>query len=236
MVLPDSGALVLEQLSGKPLAVILKREANRFLGPLRRGRMAALGRLTGYWLNQLHEATRTEPLRHDSALFLADIEDRFGRCRGVRQEAIDRLMRRISRASHQIHGHPIPAAARQGDFIPQNILVDENLVRVVDFESFSRSESIYDDVATFVTYIRALSAFPYYSQPALRALADSFLQAYGVTGDERPFRLYLARALVVLISEMNLQRAALYAPKRLRLLQAQLERVCAELPRTASAA
>jgi hypothetical protein len=233
MVLPESAALVMEQLQGKPLSLILKLEANRLIGPLRGDRMVVVGQLAGLWLSQLHQATRTAPLYHDSNVFLDTLDERLVRCQtlGVKNNTIDELRRLICDASHQMDGHPIPAAARQGDFTPQNILIEGNRLGVVDFESFSESDSIYEDVSTFAAYIQALSTFPYYSQSALLRLADSFLQAYGVAGDEPALRLSLARSFVVLISEMNAHGAVFCGQKRVRFLQSQLDRVCAELAR-----
>jgi aminoglycoside phosphotransferase (APT) family kinase protein len=237
LILRDSRALVVEALAGKPLTMILKREANRFVGPLRLSRMSNIGRFTGAWLSQLHRTTARNPLRHDPAAFLGAVHRRLDRCQtvGVASETIEALKRRMTEASHQLEGQPVPAAARQGDFIPQNLLIDGNRLGVVDFESFSECDAIYEDVATFIAYIKALSSFPYYSQRALRRLGESFLQAYGVTGNEPLLRLYLARSLVVLISETNMGRGALNGKKRLLLLQEQLHSVCAELPRAASA-
>jgi hypothetical protein len=231
MVLPDSRALVLQALAGRPLTAVLKWEANRLVGPLRRRRMTALGELTGSWLKQLHQATLAEPLHHDSAAFLDALEVRFAQCRrvGVSDHAIDGLRRALAGASNRIEGRPIPAAARQGDFIPQNILVDGARIGVVDFESFSESDSIYEDVGTFVSYLQALSAFPYYSQKALVRLASSFLHAYGLKGDEVALKLYRARALVVFMSEIDIENRALYGRRRLRSLQAQLQQICVEL-------
>ncbi len=228
VALPASKTLVLEQLPGRPMSAILKLEANRAVGRLRTGRMVALGRFAGQWLKELHQATRVEPRRHDSGLFMDTLEQRIIRCQtlGVTEEVIDLVRRRTSDVSRRLDGYPVPASARQGDFTPQNILVDGNRLGVVDFENFCETDSVYEDVATFRAYIQALSAFPYYSRTALRTLATSFLQAYGLTGDEAIVRLYLARALVVLISETNLSRAVLSGHNRLRLLQAQLQRIC----------
>jgi len=231
MLLPDTTALLLEKLPGTQMSVVLKREANRLIGPMRKGRMQVFGRLTGEWLSQLHRATRVEPLRHDSKLFLDALEERFDRFRnlGITQPAIDELRRFASEASRKLDGHPIPASARHGDFTPQNILIDGNRLRVVDFENFCKMDAAYEDVATFVGYIQGLSSFPYYSRTALRTLADSFLHAYGLDGNEAELQLYLVRALIVLISEINLEQGVLHAQKRLRLLQAQMESLCATL-------
>jgi aminoglycoside phosphotransferase (APT) family kinase protein len=144
-------------------------------------------------------------------------------------DAIEGLRRALAGASNRIEGHPIPAAARQGDFIPQNILVDGTRIGVVDFESFSEADSIYEDVGTFVAYLQALSALPYYSQKALERLAASFLRAYGLEGDEVALGLYRARALVVFMSEIDLETKALFGRRRLRSLQAQLQQICVEL-------
>ncbi len=229
MIVRQSRALVLEAISGTPLNRILKREANTIVGPLRSVRMRALGGLTGHWLKQLHQATRREPLLHSSSGFLEAVDERLERCRsiGVRADEIRNTKRLLTDASHKIEGHPIPVAARQGDFIPQNILVDGYRVRVVDFENFSQSDCIYQDAATFISYVQALSAFPYYSQRALLKLSRAFLEAYGLSGDEFPLRLYLARAVIWLISELNLDGA--FLRKRLQLLRDQLHRACGEL-------
>ena len=229
MIFKQSRALVLEAMSGTPLNRILKREANKIVGPLRSVRMRVLGGLTGQWLKQLHQATRRELLLHSSSEFLAAVEERLERCRGigVKADEIRNAKRLLTDASHKIEGHPIPVAARQGDFIPQNILVDGYRLRVVDFENFSQSDCIYQDVATFISYLQAVSAFPYYSQRALLKLSQAFLKAYGLSGDEFPLRLYLARAVIWLISELNLDGAFLQI--RLQLLREQLHRVCGEL-------
>jgi hypothetical protein len=232
-VLSSSRALVLEGLSGKPLNVILKHEANRLIGVLRRRRMHHLGQLVGQWLRQLHQATRLEPLPHHSANFLALLEECLGRCRtvGLARDEVDTIRHWLGEASHSIEGQPMPSAARQGDFIPQNILVDGNRVRVVDFENFCRCDSVYQDIATFVTYVQALSAFAFYSHGALRDLTEGFFQAYGVTGNEFPFRLYLTRSFVRLISELDMTQRLFYGQHRLRLLQRQLYAACSELRR-----
>jgi tRNA A-37 threonylcarbamoyl transferase component Bud32 len=232
MVMRESCSLVLEAVSGTPLSRILKREGNRLIGPLRRNRMRSLGELTGRWLKELHLATQVKPVRHDSKTFLEEAIERLERCRsvGINRATIDRLRKVVTESSHQIEGQPIPTAARQGDFIPQNILIDGDRLRVVDFENFSRSDSIYEDIATFMAYVEAVRTFPYYSATALETLGTGFLHGYGVRGNEVPLKLYLARALIVLISEMNMDRAALYAHKRLQLLQTHMQRVCTELP------
>lgn len=237
VVLPDSKALVLSALSGTPLSVILKREANRFVGPFRQMRMQTLGRLIGEWLRQFHESTRTDPIPHDSRVFLGALEERLVQCRtvGLAEGSIDNLRRLMTSASDRLEGHLVPAAARQGDFIPQNLLVEGGRLAVVDFESFCQREAVYDDVAIFLAYIQALSTFPYYSQAALRRLTDSFLQAYGPTGEGPLLKLYLAGSLVVLVSELNVSRPALYGPRRLSLLLSQLHRVCEELPYASAA-
>jgi len=231
MVLRNSTSLVLEALSGKPLNIILKREANTLVGPLRRTRMLSLGLLAGRWLKALHEATSRKTSRHDSTEFLGMLESRLERCRtaGMADDLIETTRRVLSDTSHRIEGQPLPAAARQGDFIPQNILVDGDQLRVVDFENFCQSDSIYQDIATFCAYVQALSAVPYYSQRALRKLRQGFLHAYGVSGNEFPLKLYLARAIVWLISELTIEQAVRYTQRRLRLLQGQLQSVCAEL-------
>jgi Ser/Thr protein kinase RdoA (MazF antagonist) len=118
-------------------------------------------------------------------------------------------------------------AARQGDFIPQNVLVDGNRLGVVDFESFSKREPIVEDIAMFVAYVQALSAFPHYSQSALKPLNNAFLQACRFSGAEAPLQLYFARCTLILISELNLRRA--FGRRRFQSMRAQLEAACVSI-------
>jgi tRNA A-37 threonylcarbamoyl transferase component Bud32 len=231
VVLPGSKQLVVQALEGKPLSRILKRDANRVLGPLRLKRMAELGRAAGQWLRAFHECTRTKSLPHRPRPFLDELDIRLAQCRanGLSEETIAIARRMVGQRSRQIEGVLLPAAAQQGDFLPQNILVDMDRIGVVDFESFSEGTFTYEDVAIFVTYVQALRSLPYYSQTALQTLIDSFLEAYGLRGNEIAFQLYLAQSILLIIRELNVNRV-LFGRRRMQLLDAQLREICASFP------
>jgi aminoglycoside phosphotransferase (APT) family kinase protein len=230
-VVPASKTLVLEQMKGMPLSRILKREANRLIGRFRISRMNNLGRLAGRWLNEVHQAASSDPQPHDSQVFLEEFEQRITWCRrlGVSEHTVASLTEATRAASRRFDGQLEPMSARHGDFTPQNVLIDGDHVSVVDFENFNRADCVYEDIATFLAYVQTMSAFPYYSKSALAALNRSFLGAYGLTGEEPLMRLYLARALVVLVSETNPAQKTHFGQNRLELLQQQLEAVCTSL-------
>ena len=229
-VFPDAKAIVLTKLPGARLSSILKCEANLLTGSLRHARMALLGRLAGNWLFQMHQETRKEAVRFNTDSFLESLDSRLDRCRklGIAEPVVSGLLGWVEQVAAQMDGCALPAAARQGDFTPQNILVERNQLGIVDFENFASQNPIYEDVATFMAYIVALSTFPYYSRGALRALVQSFAQAYGSKSDEAFLQLYFARALIVLISETNRERLTWYSQQRLALLQGCLVRLCAD--------
>ena len=66
----------------------------------------------------------------------------------------------------------MPLAARQGDFRVENILLDGDRVRVVDFENFAETDAIYEDVCALLSYLTLLSCSPLYASSRVNAAAS----------------------------------------------------------------
>jgi hypothetical protein len=105
------------------------------------------------------------------------------------------------RLSRALRSRTIPAAASHGDFIPQNILVNQSKLGVIDFASYSDCAPVYQDVAHFVGYLLLLGAKPIYAGKPLRVLASTFLAAYPFPLDSALLRIFLIKALLRLISD-----------------------------------
>lgn len=197
LVLPDANTLVLECLRGTPLVRVLKRDANRMMGIFRRTRARKTGILVGQWLHRFHHATRQPPLHHDHPVYLAQLAKQLEHCDEIKLgSAADEVLELASRASQRVHGQVVPCAARHGDFIPQNILVDGSNVRVVDFENFRERDVVYGDAGTFVAYLTMLGGRPLYSTAALRAMTAGFLAGYGREVRDTVFDLYILKSQV----------------------------------------
>lgn len=226
LALPEANTLVVERLPGLPLSQILKREANRIVGPFRRHRMCAVSRLAAQWLRQFHHATQQPPQTHDSRAYLTELGQRLDRCAtlGLDKTAAEEVWGLASRTSWKANQQLTSTAARHGDFIPQNILVHGARLGVVDFENFSECDVIYEDVGTFVAYLTMLRVSPFYSRGTLEAMISSFLATYGDHLSNPLLRLYVVKAAVTIVSEFQPKAGILGSPDRLRQLRKHLLR------------
>ncbi len=203
-VLPEARAIAFHKLPGRPLSEILKRKANLLTAGLHRREVCQIAGQVGEWLRQFHEATRKPPINHESLLYLAKLSVQLDRCTlaGLDKTAAQRIWELAAQVSRRLHGQPAPRAARQGDFIPQNILVDQNRISVVDFENFNECDVIYEDLGTFAAYLTMLGGSPAYSRGTLESMARRFLSAYGDSISSEFLNLYVVRAAATVVAEL----------------------------------
>lgn len=203
LVLPEAGVLVLQKLPGVALHRLLRRKANRLAAPWHRAEICRIARRVGTWLGQFHEATRQNTVEHDAAAFEASLSLQIEACakRGLDFASAEELSRIAVPASRALHGTPLPAAARHGDFTVRNILIDGDRVAVVDFENFAERDTIYEDLSAFVTYMALLKSQPLYSSSALEAASAGFLQGYGRSLSSEVLKLYGLKAGVIALAE-----------------------------------
>lgn len=194
--------LVLSHVPGHPLDRQLRRQANCLTGRFRQGALRRSADRAGAWLGQFHARTAagSEPFRAEP--FLARAHERLRRCQahGFAPHAAGRILARLEKASAQREGIDVCFAARHGDFIPQNILIEGDRAGCVDFENFNMRDAIYEDVAAFVGHLLLLAAPPY-APEALRAVVQSFLDGYGRRLDPVLLNLYVLSACLLTVAE-----------------------------------
>jgi hypothetical protein len=151
LALPKRGTLVTSKIPGLPLALILKKHANRLVGPFRRYTLGETARRVGGWLRGFQDATAGEPVPYNRDSYLADLEKRLLEVqeKGFEPSLIRQILQKASLRSAPLSGRLISTAAKHGDFIPQNILIEGVGVGVVDFEGFGEREAVYDDLGMF---------------------------------------------------------------------------------------
>lgn len=219
---PEFGALVTEKLPGKDLREILWRQGNRLTGPFRQKRLCRIARLVGEWLGRFHESTRGGLRRHDSGLFMAEVKTWMDQCPGLESAAAQEIWALSLRVSQPAEGHAARTAAKHGDFIPVNILVDGDHIAVLDFEDFRDSEAVYEDVGMFRAYLAFMKESARYSPRTMEAMALHFMEGYRDLEQQDLVNLYTVRAALNIAACQFQQGAVSANSEKLRRQQKQL--------------
>jgi hypothetical protein len=198
LVLPDANALAMSKLPGVPLSTVLQRKANRLTGSIYRGEICEVASRIGQWLANFHEASRQDPVLFDAHLYLAELDQRLtqsaeaGLDVGVRHDIFE-LARHTS---EKLNGRETATAARHGDFMPQNILVNDPSVSVVDFSDFRPRGVIYEDLGNMVAYLSRLETDRFYSRHTVAATLKNFLAGYARPISIDLLYLYVLKGMV----------------------------------------
>jgi hypothetical protein len=205
LALPERGMLVTNKVRGEPLTVILKRHANLLTGPFRFRHLHESAQRVGAWLRTFQDSTRSEPIAYSRNRYLAELEARVEMLqnKGFTVDFIREILQRISLYSKTMDGKMVATAARHGDFIPQNILVEKERVSVVDFEGLSEREPVYEDLGMFLGYVLVLGGRMPYSSRALKAVREGFLASFlgGDTIDQDFLNIYTLKGAVRVLGD-----------------------------------
>jgi Phosphotransferase enzyme family len=195
--------IVLSMVAGVSLDGQLKRTANALTGWLSTRHMQETGRQVAAWLGRFHDLIRSGDIAHDHEKYATELDTLLLKCApfGVSAPTLRGIREAGFRLSRALQSRFMAAAASHGDFIPQNILVHQGKLGVIDFASYSDRAPVYQDVAHFVGYILLLGAKPIYAEKPLRVLASSFLAGYPFPLDSALLRIFLIKALLRLISD-----------------------------------
>lgn len=199
---PGSPALAMRKLDGITVARLLRRHAT--YAAVWGGRpLARIGEAVGRWLRGMHEATRIGPARLDAPRVFARLDSSLAEAasRGVSDASVGRIRQHAADAAARLAQTPVPRAARQGDFTVSNILIDGPSVRIVDFENFGEADAVYEDLASFVGYLRMLALGPAYSRARLQRLRHAFLDAYGQSDDDPVLALYELKQTLEILAQ-----------------------------------
>jgi hypothetical protein len=205
LVLPALGILVTRRVPGTPLTQFFKKHGNRFCGPFRSAAVADKARLAGTWLKGFQEATQAEPIVFNRYSFLAEVEQRLLRLeqKGFEPKLAREILDKVSLQSTRFQGRLTPAAARHGDFIPQNILIQDDRVGIVDFEAFAERQSVYYDPSMFLAYLLLLRTRAPYHPGSLDRARLAFLFAFCGRGgiDQDLFSIYSLQSAIRIITD-----------------------------------
>lgn len=203
--IPERGLLVTNKVHGEPLTGILKRRANLLAGPFRSTNLHQSAQRVGTWLRSFQDSTRSEAVAYSRTRYLTDLECGMEKLenKGFTAEFVGEMLQCVSQYSKALDGKIVAAAARHGDFIPQNILLEREEVSVVDFEGLSEQEPVYEDLGMFLGYVLVLEGRMPYSRRALNAVRAGFLAGLlaGGTVDQEFINIYTLKGAVRVLGD-----------------------------------
>jgi len=201
LFLEGERTIIFSFVPGIRLDKLLRRDANAFTGRLNiigSRRLERCGFQIGEWLKAFHDATRIEDQELDHSHFSIELDSLLAKCEplGFSPSALKTVREAALSLSVKLSGSMLPAAGTHGDFLPQNVMLEDGRPGVVDFASFSPSGPVYIDVAHLVGYLGILARRPPYFRKTVEAVARQFLSGYARTLDRNILRLYLVRAIL----------------------------------------
>jgi hypothetical protein len=210
LLLENERTIFLSFVPGIPLDVILRRDANvltSWLNIAGRRRLEGSALRIGEWLNTFHGATASRDQSFDHERFAVELDSLMGKCEPLGFSLSDLASIRAAalNLSASSSGSPVSEAAMHGDFLPQNVLLDDGRLSIVDFASYSPSGPVYTDVAHFIGYLMILAGKQLYSRSAVESVARQFLSGYSRALNQNLLRLSTVRAILRIIADGNRQ-------------------------------
>ena len=224
-LLPELGAFVTEKLPGRDLRKILQLEGNLLVGPFRRKRLSQVALLIGKFVRKFHDSTQGKPQAHDSDQFMAGMSTWLEQCSagGMESSATEEIWKLSGRLSQQMEGSPVPTAAKHGDLIPMNILVEGDHIAVLDFESFRDFDVVYEDLGMINAFLGLLKLSNLYSGRAIEGMITRLSEGYGNLENKELLPLYTVRAALNIVAwQLPQSRGPRMSARELRLRQCWL--------------
>jgi hypothetical protein len=208
LLLENEGTIVFTLVPGIPFDRLLRQHANVLTARLNIVGARALDRHAhriGQWLCAFHDATAVPDQSFDHSRFCAELDSLIAKCasRGLEHADLPRIRQEAHAQSASASGTPIPAAATHGDFLPQNILLEDGQPGIIDFASCSRSSPVYVDLAHFVGYLLILSRKTLYDDKTIESVIEEFWKGYANKLDPTILRLYVLRAILRITSDSS---------------------------------
>lgn len=182
--LPEHRLIVMEEVRGQTLNQVLRAHGRGW--PSRR----SLGILTGYmellgrWVRAFQDVTRRP---EDPAPYLdrlrSDVDDltRVLEAR-PRVRFTGSLAEAVRARARAVAGRPLPAGVEvtgvSGELSPENMLVRDGRLTVVDFGMYAAGLST-SDPAMLYQHLSTLAYRPWFRPRSVRALQRAFLEGYG---------------------------------------------------------
>jgi Phosphotransferase enzyme family len=208
LLLEDEGTIVFTLVPGIPFDRLLRQHANFLTARLNVLGTRALERHAhriGQWLRAFHEATAVPNQEFDHSRFSSELDSLIAKCasHGLQQAVFSDVREEVLKQSATASGKPMSAAATHGDFLPQNILLEEGQPGVIDFASCCRSAPVYVDLAHFAGYLLILSRKTLYDRKTVESVIREFWRGYAKELDPTILRLYVLRAILRILSDSS---------------------------------
>jgi len=228
LLLENEGTIIFSYVPGVRFDRLLRQHANVLTGRINVVGARALDRHAnriGHWLRSFHNATAVSDLNFDHTRFSAELDSLLTKCasRGLQKSALSRIGEAALQHSASTSGSPMPAAATHGDFLPQNILLQDDQPGIIDFASCSRSGPVFVDLAHFVGYLLILSRKTLYDEKTIESVIEEFLKGYARDLNSKLFRLYVLRAILRITSDSSQEQTSESANAPMELLSTVLK-------------
>lgn len=188
---PDEMAVVTEAAAGDNLHRLMKTRAVAWRIDAEQERLARACHASGVWLRHFQQLTRKPDsvrLRVDEAL--RPIRTDLKACVeiGFPKSGAAQLLALCEAELRLVEGRELPTVGVHPDFQPDNILISDDTVTVLDFTSFQYGGASHD-VARFLVTLDGFRRNPLYGR-GIPALMAAFLKGYGIPNDDmRPLLL-----------------------------------------------
>ena len=208
LLLENEGTIVFTLVPGIPFDRLLRQHANFLTARLNVLGTRALERHAhriGRWLRSFHEATTAPDQGFDPSRFCAELDALIEKSAsgGLEPAGLEKIREEARQQSAKVSGKPMCAAATHGDFLPQNILLEDGEPGVIDFASCSRSAPVYVDLAHFAGYLLILSRKSRYDGKTIESVIQQFWRGYARELDPTILRLYVLRAILSILSDSS---------------------------------
>jgi len=188
---PEEMAVVTEAAVGDNLHRLIKTGAVAWRVASEHDRLARVCHASGVWLRHFQQLTRKpESLRLRVDEVLGPIRIDLKACVeiGFPKSEAAQLLALCEAELRRMDGRELPTVGVHPDFQPDNILIADDTVTVLDFTSFGYGSACHD-VARFLVTLDAFRRNPLYGR-GLPGLMAAFLKGYGIPdGDTRPLLL-----------------------------------------------
>lgn len=225
---PDQYSLAMSSLPGTPLARLMRSQANA-ASPWGWTTQVDLARRVGQWLGRFQRATSapSQPLDVEGLLGRFRDELQRGGALGWPADETAALEGQLANVLGSLRNTAVACAARHGDFSPQNVLVHDRQVGIVDWENLIPAAPCAEDAGHFSSYLWCLGTSPWYSGIALRRMRSAFLTAWGGKSDTVLALYELLPTIAVIVEQMRRPPALLRRVRISLLLRAVRRRLAA---------
>ena len=192
---------------GRSLKDLIKKHARIGTTSSRMAALEALCEEAGRWLSWIHHRSRKAVQLADHADALihglhAKLEQGIGL--GLDATFMNPLLK-MAKGLLTTYGHEgFPVVMTHNDFTPENLLVNDNGILVLDYQAVDMAGTAYSDVALFTTYLETFAKYPLFGARQLTLLKQAFLRGYDAHW-LRPevLRVYQLKAMLVFFAYMS---------------------------------